>query len=96
VHLPGQLRQAGPAGGKQRREQDVVLFRHVIGEQHGNLRGLPSGPGRWCAGDAPGGRCEVLVLGGHLADQAGQVVTFAGSTVNGLRLRHREGNRAGL
>jgi hypothetical protein len=86
VHLIKQSRQADPAGEKSG-EQEVALLRHVVGEQHGDLPG-PLG----CRAEvALRGTGEVLVLGDHLADQVGQVVvTFSGSTVNGL-LRHRVG-----
>ena len=90
VHGGQQRGQVGALAGQQRREQDVVFLRHVPGKQPGYLfRALCRAGGACRLGKPPGRLRQDRVLGGHLADGAGQAVECGGRRVDGGFLGRR-------
>jgi len=90
VHVGQQRGQVRILAGEQSREQDVVLLRHVPGEEPGYLLRALRRLGGACRPGEPRGRFrQDRVLGGHLADGAGQAVECGGRRVDGGFLGRR-------
>ena len=87
VHLEKQLRQVHLVVCHERREQDVVLLRHVHREERGDLLSLRCcGVPIWRLGKTFGRQREAPVLGDHLGDRAAQLGACQGDAVDAVLL----------